>query len=89
MCFLLNAVSYVAVIAALMAMTIAPKKMRAQRPHIWEAWREGVTYAFGSLPIRSVLLLLAVVSFMGMPYATLLPIFAQEVLQGGARRSAS
>ena len=85
MCFLLNAVSYVAVILALMAMTIAPKRMRAQRPHLWEAWREGVTYAFGSPPIRSVLLLLAVVSFMGMPYATLLPIFAQEVLQGGAQ----
>jgi MFS family permease len=85
MCFLLNAVSYVAVIAALIAMTIAPKKIRAQRPHIWEAWREGVTYAFGSPAIRSVLLLLAVVSFMGMPYATLLPIFAQEVLHGGAQ----
>jgi len=85
MCFLVNAVSYVAVIAALMAMTIAPKKMRAQRPHIWEAWREGVIYAFGSPPIRSVLVLLAVVSFMGMPYATLLPIFAQEVLHGGAQ----
>jgi len=85
MCFLLNAISYVAVIAALMAMTIASKKMRAQRPHIWEAWREGVTYAFGSPPIRSVLVLLAVVSFMGMPYATLLPIFAQEVLHGGAQ----
>src|SRR6267142_1918054 len=85
MCFLLNAVSYVAVIAALMAMTIAAKKMRAQRPHIWEAWREGVTYAFGSPLIRSVLVLLGVVSFMGMPYATLLPIFAQEVLHGGAQ----
>jgi MFS family permease len=85
MCFLLNAVSYVAVIAALMAMSMAPKYIRAQRPHIWQAWREGVTYAFASPPIRSVLLLLAVVSFMGMPYATLLPIFAQEVLHGGAQ----
>jgi MFS family permease len=85
MCFLLNAVSYVAVIAALMAMSMAPKYIRAQRAHIWQAWREGVTYAFGSPPIRSVLLLLAVVSFMGMPYATLLPIFAQEVLHGGAQ----
>jgi MFS family permease len=85
MCFLLNAVSYVAVIAALMAMSMAPKYIRAQRPHIWQAWREGVTYAFGSPAIRSVLLLLAVVSFMGMPYATLLPIFAQEVLHGGAQ----
>jgi MFS family permease len=85
MCFLLNAVSYVAVIMALMAMSMAPKYTRAQRPHIWQAWREGVTYAFGSPPIRSVLLLLAVVSFMGMPYATLLPVFAQEVLHGGAQ----
>ena len=85
MCFLLNAVSYVAVIMALMAMTIAPKYVRMQRPHLWQAWREGVIYAFESLPIRSVLLLLAVVSFMGMPYATLLPIFAQEVLHGGAQ----
>jgi MFS family permease len=85
MCFLLNAVSYVAVIMALMAMTIAPKYARMQRPHLWQAWREGVIYAFKSLPIRSVLLLIAVVSFMGMPYATLLPIFAQEVLHGGAQ----
>ena len=85
MCFLLNAVSYVAVIVALMAMTIAPKYVRMQRPRLWQAWREGVIYAFESLPIRSVLLLLAVVSFMGMPYATLLPIFAQEVLHGGAQ----
>ncbi|MGH8066961.1 MAG: MFS transporter [Candidatus Entotheonellia bacterium] len=85
MCFLLNAVSYVAVIMALMAMTIAPKYARMQRPQLWQAWREGVIYVFESLPIRSVLLLLAVVSFMGMPYATLLPIFAQEVLHGGAQ----
>jgi len=85
MCFLLNAVSYVAVILALRAMTMAPKYGRARGPHIWQAWREGVTYAFGSPPIRSVLLLLAIVSFMGMPYATLLPIFAQEVLYGGAQ----
>jgi MFS family permease len=85
LCFLLNAISYVAVIVALMAMTIAPKYVRMQRPRLWQAWREGVIYAFESLPIRSVLLLLAVVSFMGMPYATLLPIFAQEVLHGGAQ----
>jgi MFS family permease len=84
MCFLLNAVSYVAVIAALMAMTMATKYARGRRPQIWQAWREGVAYVFDSPPIRSVLLLLAVVSFMGMPYATLLPIFAQEILHGGA-----
>jgi MFS family permease len=85
LCFLLNAVSYVAVIMALTAMTMTPKYGRTRGPQIWQAWREGVTYAFGSPPIKSVLLLLAVVSFMGMPYATLLPIFAQEVLHGGAQ----
>jgi MFS family permease len=85
MCFLLNAVSYVAVIAALLAMTISPKPIRVTRAHLWREWRDGVTYTFESIPIRSVLLLLAVVSFMGLPYATLLPVFAQDVLQGGAR----
>jgi MFS family permease len=85
MCFLLNALSYVAVIAALMAMTIVHKSIRPRHLHIWQAWREGLSYALDSLPIRSVLLLLAVVSFMGMPYATLLPIFAQEILHGGAQ----
>jgi MFS family permease len=84
LCFLLNAVSYVAVIGALTAMTMAPKLIRPHRPRLWQAWREGVAYVWGSAPIRSVLLLLAVVSFMGMPYATLLPIFAREVLHGGA-----
>src|SRR5919109_2649022 len=44
MCFLLNAISYAAVIIALMAMTLAPKYSRATRPRIWQAWREGVTY---------------------------------------------
>jgi MFS family permease len=83
MCFLLNALSYVAVIAALTAMTIVHKSIRPKHLHIWQAWREGLRYALDSLPIRSVLLLLAVVSFMGMPYATLLPIFAQEILHGG------
>jgi MFS family permease len=85
MCFLLNALSYVAVIAALMAMSIVPRPARPTQLHVWQAWREGLTYALNSLPIRSVLLLLAVVSFMGMPYATLLPIFAQEILHGGAQ----
>jgi MFS family permease len=83
MCFLLNALSYVAVIAALTAMTMVRKSIRPKHLHIWQAWREGLRYALDSLPIRSVLLLLAVVSFMGMPYATLLPIFAQEILHGG------
>jgi MFS family permease len=84
-CFLLNAVSYVAVILALRAMTFTPKLTRPSPPDLWQAWREGVTYVLESVPIRSVLLLLAVVSFMGMPYSTLLPVFAQDILHGGAQ----
>jgi MFS family permease len=38
----------------------------------------------GNLPIRSVLLLLAVVSLMGMPYTVLMPVVASSVLHGGA-----
>jgi len=85
LCFLLNAVSYVAVIGALAAMSIAPKLIRPQKPRLWQAWREGVIYVWGAAPIRSVLLLLAAVSFMGMPYATLLPIFARDILHGDAQ----
>ena len=44
---------------------------------------EGFRYAFGFAPIRAILLLLALVSFMGMPYTVLMPIFAADVLHGG------
>jgi len=50
-----------------------------------ESLREGIRYAFGFPPIRSLLLLLAVVSLAGASYTQLLPIFAQEILHGGAR----
>jgi MFS family permease len=51
---------------------------------IWHELVEGVRYAFGFAPIRSILLLLALVSFMAMPYSVLMPIFAADVLRGGA-----
>jgi MFS family permease len=85
MCFSVNAVSYVAVLMALMAMQVAPRYGRVRDARIWQAWREGVAYTMASQPIRSILLLLAVVSFMGMPYSTLLPIFAREILHGDAQ----
>ena len=50
---------------------------------MWRGLTEGFRYAFGFAPIRAILVLLAIVSFMGMPYSVLMPIFAAEVLHGG------
>jgi MFS family permease len=82
-CFLLDAVSYVAVIAALLAMRITPRERTSRPAPMWRGLKEGIVYAFGFAPIRSMLLLLALVSFMGMPYTVLMPIFADKVLDGG------
>jgi len=84
-CFVVNAVSYLAVIMALWAMRIPPGPHKGlPRRHILHELREGFHYTFGSGPIRSILLLVAVISLMGMPYAVLVPLFAKEVLHGGA-----
>jgi MFS family permease len=85
-CFLLDGVSYIAVIAGLLAMRlkkrVTPKEQAVQT--ILQQLREGYNYAFGFPPIRSILLLIALVSFVGMPYTTLTPIFASEILRGGS-----
>ncbi|MCR4404594.1 MAG: MFS transporter [Candidatus Acetothermia bacterium] len=82
-CFLINGLSYLAVIAALLAMTITRHEVRPQGPHGWRGLREGFLYAFNFAPIKAVLLLLALVSLVGMPYTVLMPVFAQEILRGG------
>src|SRR5262245_13636938 len=82
-CFVIDSVSYVAVIASLLAMHV---RQRQRTPHVGSVWRrlrEGFSYAFGFAPVRALLLLLALVSFMGMPYSVLMPKFAGEVLGGG------
>ena len=85
LCFVLNAISYLGVIAALAAMRIPPASHRQHpRRHILHELREGFAYAYNFAPIRSILLLLALVSLMGMPYSVLVPVFAKEILHGGA-----
>jgi MFS family permease len=83
-CFLINGLSYLAVIASLLAMKIDPLQRKKQTPQLWRGLKEGFSYAFGFPPIRSLLLLLALVSLMGMPYSTLMPIFAKDILHGGS-----
>ena len=83
-CFLVNAISYVAVIAALLAMRVAPPPARPANGRMIDGLREGFAYVAGFAPVRNILLLLALVSFMGMPYQILMPVFAKDVLGGGA-----
>ena len=83
-CFMTDAISYVAVIASLLAMTITPRMISATNDaNIFQQLREGWTYAVHFAPIRNVLLLLALVSLVGMPYTVLMPVFANEILHGG------
>jgi MFS family permease len=84
-CFILNSASYLAVIVALAAMRLPPRAVEAKpAPHLLGELRDGAHYAFGFAPIRAILLLVAVISLMGMPYAVLIPVFAKEILGGGA-----
>ncbi|HLO49691.1 MAG TPA: MFS transporter [Kamptonema sp.] len=82
-CFLIDGLSYIAVIAGLLAMNVKPRKLSVITTNPLERLKEGFAYAFGFPPIRSILLLLALVTFAGMPYTTLVPIFATNILQGG------
>jgi MFS family permease len=81
-CFALDAASYVAVIASLQAMRLTPRVRTSIPGKVLADLRAGFRYAAGFAPIRSVLLLLAMVSFTGMPYTVLMPVFARR-LGGG------
>jgi MFS family permease len=82
-CFLVNAISYFAVIVSLFLMRIAPAKAGLEKATAWQQVKGGLRYAFGFAPIKYIILLLAVVSITGMPYVVLMPIFARDILHGG------
>ena len=82
-CFLLDGVSYFAVIASLLLMRVEPSEFKRAASSMMEQLREGWSYVRGFAPVRNILLLFAVVSLMGMPYTVLMPIFATQVLHGG------
>jgi len=85
-CFLIDGISYIAVIAGLLAMKLKPRKIAHRSTEsALKRIKAGFDYAFNFPPIRAILLLLALFSFMGMPYTVLVPIFATTILQGGAQ----
>jgi MFS family permease len=83
-CFLLNGVSYLAVIAGLFLMRIQKTKPVHDGAAPLEKLREGFRFARHTKPIRALLGLVAIVSFMALPYTVLMPIFAVKILHGGA-----
>ncbi len=83
-CFLLNAFSFLAVILALLAMRLKPRDAHASRKHVFHHLVEGFGYALGFAPIRALLFIMALVSLAGIPYASLLPVFAKHVLASDA-----
>ena len=82
-CFLLDGVSYLAVIASLLMMRIRPLDIRRRAASMLAQMREGWDYVSTFRPVRTVLLLLVLISLMGWPYTVLLPVFAGQVLHGG------
>lgn len=84
-CYLLNGISYIFVIVSLLMMKVAPVEIiKKNNPRIFREMKEGFVYTFSNPPLKSIILLLAVVSLMGMQYSVLMPVFAKEILHGGS-----
>ncbi|MBM0742729.1 MFS transporter [Phormidium sp. CLA17] len=88
-CFLLDGISYIAVLLALTAMRLKPKTLSsAQTPFtlaaIVQHLKEGFVYAFGFAPIRSLLIMVGLVSFLGVNFVVIIPVFSHEILHGDA-----
>jgi MFS family permease len=85
-CFLVDGISYFAVIASLLLMRVQPLslvRVAGSAKSMLAQLREGWAYVTGFPPVRTILLLFALVSLMGMPYTVLMPIFAAKILHGG------
>jgi MFS family permease len=82
-CFFVDGVSYLAVIASLVAMRVAAQDLKRHTGSMLEQLQEGWAYVTGFAPIRIILLLFAIVSLMGWPFSVLMPIFAGKILGGG------
>lgn len=85
MCFLINGISFLAVIIALLAMKITSHHKNSEKTRVLKGLREGFAYAFGFPPIRLIILFLAWISLVGMACTTLMPIFAKDILHGNSQ----
>ncbi len=84
LCFLINALSYIAVITALLLMKLKPTIHALKKEKVLKGLKEGIKYAYSFKPIKIFLLLVGLVSLAGMPYTVLMPVFAKDILHGNA-----
>jgi len=82
-CYFIDGVSFFAVLVSLVLLRLGPSPRGAPVVDAWAQFREGCRYTFGSPPLRSLLILLAVSSLVGAPYTVLMPVFAKSILGGG------
>lgn len=83
-CFLLNGLSYIAVLVALLSMRLKSSDPKLNRIGYLESIREGFSYAYHFPPIRGILMLVSLVSLVGLPYSMLAPVYAKDILHGNA-----
>ena len=83
-CFLIDGISYIAVVYSLLAMKNLRPGLRNPPKHVWRELTEGWRYIVSSAAIHWILLMLGLVSLIGMPFTVLMPIVADKVLGGGA-----
>ena len=83
-CFIINAVSFVFVIISLLMMRMGKAVHKLHESNMIKGLKDGFRYTFGQLPLRFLILLIAWVSLVGMPFSVLLPVFAKTILGGGA-----
>jgi len=83
-CFLINTISYIAVIAALLMVKVPDIKIGKAETDFRKSFSEGFHYTFRSIPIRTLITILSVLSLFGFPFMVLLPAYAKEILHGGS-----
>jgi MFS family permease len=83
-CFLLNTLSFIAVIAALLRLRIPVKQVTIRSTNFKKSFTEGIHYTFQSVPIRTLIMLLATLSLFGFPFMILLPAYAKDILHGSS-----
>lgn len=88
-CFFANGVSYLAVIAGLLLMKVDARARASAKTPPLEHLKEGFEFVQHTAPIRTLLMLLGLVSATGMPYVVLMPIFADKILHKGGQEFAS
>jgi MFS family permease len=83
-CFLINGLSYIVVIACLFGMKIKRVRTAVKKNGFKKDLKEGFSYTFGFTPIKYIILLIALFSLTGLPYAVLMPVYAKDILHGGS-----